>query len=97
MIKTSPDIDNTGYCSNCPVNYSCLNCEVMNQLVDSRYKLISVIEEVLDYNKSNNINQVNIKEQSDAKNYVPICGNCGKKMRISKNKKGAKYWCNCRN
>ncbi|MDP2395763.1 MAG: hypothetical protein Q8S84_08000 [bacterium] len=45
----------------------------MNQLVDSRYKLISVIEEVLDYNKSNNINQVNIKEQSDAKNYVPIC------------------------
>lgn len=97
MIKTSPDIDNTWYCSNCPVNYSCLNCEVMNQLVDSRYKLISVIEEVLDYNKSNNINQVNIKEQSDAKNYVPICWNCWKKMRISKNKKWAKYWCNCRN
>ncbi len=87
MSEIVNDIDNNWYCANCLVNYNCLNCDVMNQLVESRYMLINILED-----KKIQNNDININKTLD----YPICWTCGKVMKKSKRKKWAKYWCTCR-
>lgn len=95
MWELSLEIDNNWYCIDCSSNFNCTNCNVMNQLVDSRYKIISILELPVVQNESVIIKSDN-NENKKNKTIAPVCWTCWNTMKISTRKKWAKYWCTCR-
>lgn len=83
------EFDLNWYCQNCESSHDCLNCEVMNLLIDSRYNILSTLD--LKSSCEDNINT-----SSDLQDYIPFCWSCWNKMIKSTRKKWEKYWCSCR-
>lgn len=95
MSELSFEIDKNWYCIDCSLNFNCTNCNVMNQLVDSRYKIISILELAIEQNESQIIESDN-KENKKTYTIAPVCWTCWRVMKKSNRKKWAKYWCTCR-